>query len=350
MSALLEATYTSARLLAWYSEHVDGFRGPFGSIEAASAGRSNVTLVLTDEGGMRTVLRHPPLTARLATAHDVVREARIMAALHPTTVPVPRIHGACEDIDVIGVPFFVMDFVAGQVLDTPEDAERIPESSRRQLTAAAPAVLAALHVVTVAEVGLDSLGRPKGFAERQLRRWSNQWQLPATDAVSRRFAECYRRLEALRPDDPAPARLVHGDYRIGNLVVGERGVHAVLDWELASLGDPYADLAYLLNNWVDDAEGADGPIRSATEATGFGQRTEVVAAYEAASASSVDPGKLAFYRSFSYWRLASIRTGVVARLEGSDDPAARAKAEDSRRSVPLLVEAALAVTETEAGF
>jgi len=334
-SPLLDPTALAAWLRAQVGEDV----GEVVEVEVASAGRSNVTAVLHLDGGDRLVLRTPPPGDHPPTAHDVAREGRIMAAVGATDVPVPRVLGIEGSGHVLGRPFVVMAHVAGIVLDTAEDAAAVPAHERRSLGLDLARVLARLHRVEPAVIGLGDLARTDAFVARQLRRFTRQWR-PVEPALDARFAAVGERLAARRPAAEAPARLVHGDYRVGNVLAAGGRVAAVLDWELATLGDPRSDLAYLLNNWVDAAEAADGPIASAIAAGGFGTRGEVVDAYEEALGAPVERAEVAYFRALAAWRLASIRSGVLDRLGGDPDPERRAKAAASGRSLPLLIDAA----------
>lgn len=341
LSALLSDHDALRRLGGWLTLHSVRFTPPLVSAEAASVGRSNVTLLLTDAAGGVLVIRHPPLGRLLPTAHDVGREARIMRALWGTGVPVPEILEICPDAGLIGVPFFVMDYVTGSVLDTAADAAVIPRSDRGRIGESLPACLAQLHRQNPAALGLADLGRSSGYVERQLRRWSAQWRWPEDRPESTSFHACHQLLARLCPPDSQPPRLVHGDYRVGNVIVRAGEVAAVLDWELTALGHPLADLAYLINTWVSRDEVLTGPIRSAIAAGGFGSRDHLVSVYERELGEPVPAGPLNYFRAFSYWRLASIRSGVVYRLSGSADAIDRGRADEFAHSVPKLVDAAL---------
>lgn len=337
----------AAAVRRWLNEWSGVFVFPLISVETASIGRSNITLFLTDAMGSRFVLRHPPLSSGLATAHDVLREARILKALAETSVLVPMIRAECDDPDVAPVPFYLMDYVDGVVLDSPLDTHALTLTERQALTREVPQTLARIHSLDPSEIGLDTLGRSRDYAKRQLFRWTSQWQWPEDDGISWRFKICHDQLEDREIADAATARIVHGDYRIGNLIVLHGRIQSVLDWELAALGDPIADLAYLLNNWVEPADEDRGPIVSATLAGGFGSRGQVLEAYEEAIGHSVDRAALSFYRALSYWRTASIRSGVFRRLSQSSDPLDRARADEFHRTVPLLIDEALKILTHE---
>lgn len=334
-----EAGLDGAALAGWLREHVGDAAGELVGLEVAAAGRSNVTVILRTADGRRTVLRMPPAGDHLPTAHDVAREGRIMAAVGTTEVPVPHVLGIEETGSVLGRPFFVMDHVEGQVFDALEDVSELPADQRRMLGDDLARVLARLHRVDPADIGLGELSRTDGFIERQLRRFTRQWR-PIDPALDSRFAAMGDLLTERRPSDEPPARLVHGDYRIGNVLALDGRVAAVLDWELTTLGDPLSDLAYMLNNWVDAEEASDGPITSAIAAGGFGTRDDVLRAYEEALGAPVDRARVDYLRALAAWRLASIRSGVVARLGDDPDPQRQAKAAASLRSLPLLIDIA----------
>jgi aminoglycoside phosphotransferase (APT) family kinase protein len=240
----------------------------------------------------------------------MAREHRIISAVGRTSVPVPRTLGLCTDESVNGAPFYVMDFVDGAVLDSPEAAELLSEPLRRPAAEHLVDVLADLHDADVDAIGLGDLARRDGYVERQIKRWTTQWErsrtrdLPAIDEVARRLAEAV-------PDQQGVA-IAHGDYRFGNCLVDlERGrVAAVLDWELCTLGDPLADLGYLGVYWVRP-DGA-GRHNDPTSAAGFPSWADVVDRY--ATRTGRDVSRIDYYVAFSSWRLAVISEGVYARF------------------------------------
>ncbi|MFD0439944.1 phosphotransferase family protein [Streptomyces chartreusis] len=215
-----------------------------------AGGRSNLTYRLGD-GRRRWVLRTPPRAGRTPSAHDVVRELRIIAALHPTPVPVARPVAACEDEAVIGVPFAICEFVDGTTVQTREAFERLAPESVGDLTTTLVGTLAALHRVDHVQAGLGGLARADGYAARQLKRWSGQWELVAREGLGALGGELVEALAARLPDQRRTA-VVHGDFRIDNTLLqisggpgGAPRVAAVVDWELATLGDPDADVAMM---------------------------------------------------------------------------------------------------------
>lgn len=298
----------------WLVAHVSGLRPPL-SFALIAGGHSNLTYAVSDAAGRKLVLRRPPLGAVLATAHDMGREHRIIAALAGTGVPVPPALGLCSDASVNGAPFYVMAFVEGVVLDLGSTVERhLPRrEDRKRLGRHVVEVLARLHALDVDAIGLGDLGRREGYVERQLKRWRTQWEqsktreLPAMEDV----------YEALRKGIPPQhgAGIVHGDYRLGNMLTGAEGrIAAVLDWELCTLGDPLADLGYLMNNWVEPGESGPesrGAALAPTVAGGFPSRREMLDHYR--ELTGRDVSQVDYYRAFSYWRLAAIVEGVLAR-------------------------------------
>ncbi len=233
-----------AKVGPWLEANVEGAVGPF-TATLIAGGRSNLTFTVTGSDGTRFVLRRPPLGHVLASAHDMAREHKIIAAVGKTNVPVPPALGLCEDIDVNGAPFYVMGFVDGVVLDNPEKAKALDPALRITACEHLIDVLADLHAVDIDEIGLGDLARRGGYIERQLKRWKTQWEgsktreLPAIDEVAQRLGE--------KIPEQQGVVIAHGDYRFGNCLtdieVGK--IAAVLDWELCTLGDPLADVGYL---------------------------------------------------------------------------------------------------------
>jgi aminoglycoside phosphotransferase (APT) family kinase protein len=303
----------SARVSAWFEANVAGVRPPL-RFELITGGHSNLTYRVDDAAGSRYVLRRPPLGAVLATAHDMAREHRIIAALGPTGVPVPPALGLCEDAGVNGAPFYVMAWVDGVVLADAATVEKhFSMASRWRIGESTIEVLAALHRVDPDAVGLGDLGRRENYLARQLRRWKLQWEQTKTRELPL-MDEVHALLEAGIPEQLGAA-IVHGDYRPGNAITGWDGrIAAVLDWELCTLGDPLADLGYLMNGWTGPGEVAPtsrGATGTPTSAGGFPERRWMLERYHALTGR--DPGRVDYYRAFQYWRLAAIVEGVMAR-------------------------------------
>jgi aminoglycoside phosphotransferase (APT) family kinase protein len=322
---------------AWFETHAPGVRPPL-RFSLIAGGRSNFTYTVDDSAGQRFVLRRPPLGPLLPSAHDMAREHRIMTALAGSPVPVPPVVGLCTDEGVSGAPFYVMRFVDGVILRDQPTAEAVPEPIRTAATDSLVDVLADLHGLEPAAVGLGELGKQDGYVERLLRRWRGQWEksktrdLPVVDEVAERLAA----------NIPAagPARIVHGDYRLDNVIVSpeDGSVQAVLDWELCTLGDPLADVGMLLVYWTEPGDDFSALTWAPTLAAGFPGRKEVAARY--AAASGRDLSEIDYYVALGYWKIAVILEGVYARYRSG----AYGQTDDSWRefehSVPQLAEAA----------
>ena len=301
------------QVTSWFRDHVPGVEPPL-SFELIAGGHSNLTYRVVDAAGGTWVLRRPPLGQVLATAHDMGREHRIIAALGPTPVPVPPAIGYCDDEAVNGAPFYAMGFVDGHIVrDAATATTALGVEERRAAGESLVDVLAAIHAVVPDDVGLGDLGRREGYIERQLKRWHTQWEqsktreLPVVDEV-------HAYLSARVPEQGA-ATIVHGDYRLDNCIVGDDGrVRAVLDWELCTLGDPLADLGLLQVYWTDATDDHPALLTAATAVDGFPTRKQLIDRY--AEQSGRDVSNLDFYVAFGYWKLACIVEGVYARYAG----------------------------------
>jgi aminoglycoside phosphotransferase (APT) family kinase protein len=304
----------------WFAEHVDGCVPPL-AFSVIAGGHSNLTFRVVDAAGRQFVLRRPPLGHVLATAHDMSREHRLISAVGQTSVPVPQALGLCTDVSVNEAPFYVMDFVDGIVLDTIEKAEDVSVEARHRLGIDLIDVLADLHAVDVDAVGLGDLAKRTGYVERQIKRWSVQWDMSKTRELPA-VEEVRDRLSANVPAQQSVS-IAHGDYRLGNCLIDPISgrVNAVLDWELCTLGDPLADVGYLGVYWSDD--GAPSMrVGDATGAGGFPTYDELVHRY--ALRTGRDCSNINYYKAFSAWRLCVISEGVLARyLHGqmaNEDP------------------------------
>ncbi len=297
------------RVTAWLRERVD-LEGPL-DFDLVVHGRSNLTYVVNDQAGRKWVLRRPPLGHVLASAHDMGREHRIIAALQGSGVPVPGLVGHCSDDAVNGAPFYVMAFVEGHIIKTLADAEPFTPEQRRTQGESLVDVLGTLHGLDPDAVGLGDLGKKEDYIARQLRRWKRQVD-EGSDRTLPLFTELHGKLEARIPVQQG-AGIVHGDYRLDNCMIGpDNTVAAVLDWELCTLGDVLADLGGLVV-WWGDPDSADENLRDVpTLAPGHLTEAEVIERY--AASSSRDLSDLPYYLAFQFWRLAAIIEGVRVRF------------------------------------
>lgn len=299
-------------LARYLADHLLGSHPRTLTARLIAGGRSNLTYEI-DADGRRWVLRRPPLGHVLPTAHDMAREYRVLRALCGTEVPVPRPLALCEDPDVIGAPFYVMEWVEGVVLRDPGALAALGTDGARRCSEELVRVLVAIHDVNIDAVGLSGFGRPVGYLERQLRRWSEQWERSKTRDLPE-IDELARRLRAALPTSPAPT-VVHGDYRLDNVMVAPEDpgrIVAVLDWEMSTLGDPLADLGLFLLYWgqADAQRIATGAALAPTP--GLYSRDEIVEAY--ARRTGRDVSHLDWYLVFAAFKLAIIVEGIHARF------------------------------------
>jgi aminoglycoside phosphotransferase (APT) family kinase protein len=344
MSADTLSAIAPERVDAWLAKHVEGVAPPF-RYGLISGGRSNLTFEVRDANGRQLVLRRPPLGGVLPSAHDMGREHRIISALGPTPVPVPAALGYCDDPDVNGAHFYVMDYVDGMVL---HDARDVPpelgEEQRGTLGRSLLDVLAELAAVDPDAVGLGDLGRREGYVERQLKRWQRQFE-QSTSRTIPAVMEVHRRLSRHVPPQEQVG-IVHGDFRLGNCIVGSDGsIRAVLDWELCTLGDTMADLGWLVSDWTEPGE-SSGHLRGVATTTlpGFPPRSELIARY--VERTGADVSQLDFYVALALWKLACIGEGVYARYRAGvmgDDGAEVIDVLGER--VVALANEALSITE-----
>ncbi|MFH9863407.1 phosphotransferase family protein [Streptomyces sp. NPDC017202] len=271
-------------------------------------GRSNLTYAVTD-GGSRWVVRRPPLGHVLATAHDMRREHRVIAALHPTSVPVPRPVLLCEDEEVLGAPFYVMEFVEGTPYRTADQLLPLGPERTRGAVLSLVDTLVELHAVDPAEVGLADFGRPEGFLDRQLRRWGKQLDASRSRDLAG-IDELHAALGRSLPSSPAPA-VVHGDYRLDNVLIGEDDtIRAILDWEMSTLGDPLTDLGLLVMYSVP-LEVPQSPVSTTASAPGHPAPAELIERY--AARSGRDVSAVSWYTAFAWFKLAVILEGIHYR-------------------------------------
>ncbi|MFE7983654.1 phosphotransferase family protein [Streptomyces cellulosae] len=271
-------------------------------------GRSNLTYTVTD-GASTWVVRRPPLGHVLATAHDMKREHRVISALHPTSVPVPRPVLLWENEEVLGAPFYVMEYVEGTPYRTAGQLAPLGPERTRKAVLNLVDTLVDLHAVDPAEVGLEDFGRPEGFLDRQLRRWGKQLDASRNRELAG-IDELHAALGRELPVSPAPT-VVHGDYRLDNaLISDDESVRAVLDWEMSTLGDPLTDLG-LLVMYSSPLGMPDSPVSTTAEAPGHPTPAELIERY--AARSGRDVAAVSWYTAFAWFKLAVILEGIHYR-------------------------------------
>jgi aminoglycoside phosphotransferase (APT) family kinase protein len=295
-------------LRAFFAAHVPGSTGDL-DVRVLEGGRSNLTYRVT-EGHRAWVLRRPPLGDLTPSAHDMAREHRVVAALADSGVPVPRAV-ALAGPEVIGVPFLVAEFVEGRVLRSREQVRRLPRVEAARCAFALVDVLARLHALDPAAVGLAGFGRPEGYLARQVRRWTGQWQRVRTRESADVDALCAR----LAADCPAESgtALVHGDYRIDNAILAPDDpgrVRALVDWEMAALGDPLADLGLHLA-YADEAFAPVVAGSAASTSDRLPGPAALAARYAAVTGASLD--RLPFYVALGFLKAAVIAEGIHRR-------------------------------------
>jgi len=290
-------------LRRWLSERTD----LTGALRTSRIGygQSNITSLVQDEGGASWILREPPPGSHDPSAHNVLREVRILRALANTGLPLPTVVGAGKS-----EPFYVMTRMEGAPLESEEDAAKISADERFALGQQAISVFAHLHSIDPAAVGLDDLGPHTEYLPRQMRRAIKSWSNWGAESTHDRAWNQVRSL--LELDVPSQQRLVvtHGDFRLSNLLIDGARITAVLDWELATLGDPLADLAWLLDDWRSPSDRKIS-MPSPTRAGGFATRAQLVDQYSAET--GFDVGRIGYYRAFTHWRAATLLQGVLLR-------------------------------------
>jgi len=324
--------FDEARWGAYLAEHIPGFQGPL-DVKQFKGGQSNPTYLLTTPGA-RYVLRRKPPGKLLPSAHAVDREYRVMTALGRAGFPAPKTFLLCEDDSVIGSMFFVMDFVEGRILWDARLPGMAPEE-RRAIYNALIDTQADLHLIDFEKAGLGDYGKTGSYFERQVGRWTKQYQAAETEPIAQ-MNRLIEWLPAALPSD-ASVSLVHGDYRLDNIILAqdEAKVLAVLDWELSTLGHPLADFTYYLMAWSFPPEFRGGLLGSDLKALGIPTVEEAVARYCARTGrAGID--NLDFYFAFNLFRMAAILQGVYARsLQGN---ASSDQAKDMGAQVKPLAE------------
>ncbi len=295
---------------AWFTENVKGAAAPL-EISMISGGKSNLTYRVDDGAGNAFVLRRPPLGHVLQSAHDMSREFRIISALAGSGVPVAEAYGLCQDEAVNGSDFYVMSYVEGVVLHDGEAAAKLSAEQRMSFGRDVADVLVKLHSIEPSDVGLGELGRREGYLDRQLKRWTTQWE--ATKTHEEPEMDEVRLLLLERKPEQIGSAIAHGDYRPGNFMHRDGRMAALFDWELCTLGDPLADVGYLLNMWQQPGEVQDTTTETPPVSIGgFPTREDICEWYSAATGR--DLSQINYYRAFSHWRLACIVQGVYKRF------------------------------------
>jgi len=310
--------------------------GPDLDVELLSGGSSNLTF-LVRTGPHEYVVRRRPLGRVPAGAHDMAREHRVLAALQGSAIPIPQVYGFCDDETIVGAPFYVMSMVHGSVFHRRGDVSALSPSQAHQISEAVVDVLDQLHRIDAARVGLGDLGRPGAFVARRIGRWLQQWERePHRDQP---LVELLGGQLASRVPDHADSTLVHGDFRLGNMMVATAEparVAAVLDWEMSTLGDPLTDLAHLLVYWEPFQGRLTHESQTIAGHPGFLPSAELADRYAHASGRPLDD--LDFYLAFEHWRAAIIKEAIHMRRAAGHDP--EAVSDDLAASVGIHLEVA----------
>ncbi len=315
--------------------------GPLEAHRIGEGGGSNFSFLLERDDGTRYVLRRPPRPPLPPSAHDVVRESRLQLALAPLGIRVPNIRAVCEDESLLGVPFYVMDYIDGDVITTelPPPLDDDPEA-RRRLANDLVDTLVEIHAADVRVPALAAFARPGNYNERQVRRFSQLWEVNQTRDLPK-VVDVGNWLAANVPEQ-LPATVVHGDYRLGNMMVTHEQperVTAVLDWEMGAIGDPRADVGYLVATYSEPG-GSENPLGTSpvTALDGFPTRGELVERY--ASRSGRDVETLAWFEALALWKAAVFCEAIYGRYVRGELTADDGRASRFETGVPLLAETA----------
>jgi aminoglycoside phosphotransferase (APT) family kinase protein len=326
------------RLAAFLDDHGLG-DGPIRAERIGDGGGSNFSFLL-ERGDQRYVLRRPPRPPLPPSAHDMVREARLQLALAPHAIRLPPILAVCEDEGVLGVPFYVMRYLDGYVVSTELPPGLEEPAARRVLGDELVDALVAIHAADVRDPALAAFARSGSYLERQVRRFSQLWEINATRELPL-VVEVGRRLADELPE-PLDSTVVHGDYRLGNLMVEREHperVQAVLDWEMGAIGDPRADLGYLLATYAEPG-GEPSPlgVSPVTALDGFPSKAELVERYVARSGREVGP--LGWFESLALWKASVFCEAIYGRYTRGELGAEDARAARYEQGVPLMAESA----------
>jgi len=334
-------------LASYLEANVEGFKGPLSATKFAG-GQSNPTFKIDAESGSYVLRRQPP-GKLLKSAHAVDREYRVIQALRNSDVPVPRVFHLCEDRNVVGSMFYIMEFMDGNIYGSPKLSEIESRDTRSAMYDEMNRVLAAMHSVDVDAVGLSDYGRPGNYFERQVGRWSKQYRASELDVVPEMDA-LIAWLEDHLPEDDGKMSLVHGDYRLDNIVFSSDNseVITVLDWELSTLGHPYADLAHQCTEMrlpvSDDKENMSGLLGVDRAALGIPSEEEYVAKYcERVGIDKIE--NWSFYLAFSFFRLGAIAQGIAKRA--ADGNASNKKTGSVAKMVQPLAQYAMNIVSEQ---
>ena len=313
--------------------------------ERIGEGHSNITFLI-QRGDERFVLRRPPRPPIPPSAHDVLREARLLTGVQEADVRTPPVLAVCDDESVIGAPFYVMEYIEGVVVTTDMPPELDSDDDRRRAGEELVDALAEIHSVDWRACGLEGYGKPTGYLERQLRRFTGLWEHNKTRELPV-IQELHDWLAENMPESPE-STIVHGDYRLGNVMLANEAparLIAIFDWELSTIGDPLADLGYMTVTWAESGDPADtsfASLSAVTRQTGFPTREKLIERYEARTGRSMSA--LNWYQALALWKAAVFMEGNLKRFQAgaSDDEYLGLFVE----GVPALAEAALQISRS----
>jgi len=339
-----------ASLSNWMQDNVAGFDAS-AALQATllAGGRSNISYQLTDASGSSWVLRRPPLGHIMPSAHDMGREFRVLSGLNKVAFPTPTTRGYCEDESVIGAKFMMMDFIDGRVIESAQTASSLSETQAGEISQELVDTLARLHAVDPAAAGLDQLGKPAGYLQRQVKRWGEQWQITKTRELPEiETLHAWLETAITKVPESLPTSIVHGDYRIDNVILGrdKSEIVSVLDWEMSTLGDPISDLAISLVYWSQATDTLRKKIPVAEDVTsglGFWSRQQVLDRY--VSQTGLDISHLDECVALACFKLAVIMESIHHRnLSGQQLGAAAGAQSTMGEATVALTELGLAVT------
>jgi aminoglycoside phosphotransferase (APT) family kinase protein len=314
-----------------------------------AGGRSNISYQLTNASGSSWVLRRPPLGHIMPSAHDMGREFRVLSGLNKVAFPTPTTRGYCEDESVIGAKFMMMDFIDGRVIESAQTASSLSATQADEISQELVDTLARLHAVDPAAAGLDQLGKPAGYLQRQVKRWGEQWQITKTRELPEiETLHTWLETAIAKVPESLPTSIVHGDYRIDNVILArdKSEIIAVLDWEMSTLGDPISDLAISLVYWSQATDTLRKKIPVAEDVTsglGFWSRKQVLDRY--VSQTGLDISHLDECVALACFKLAVIMESIHHRnLSGQQLGAAAGAQSTMGEATVALTELGLAVT------